>query len=85
MTVIMRRFLADFDELRNSRASQAFDKVMNVQRPIPTRANGSMSYVASWTELSPTQAGLAAALRRAFEMPADEGARKFDELLSQLN
>ena len=44
-----------------------------------------MSYIASWTELSPTQAGLAAALRRAFEMPADEGARKFDELLSQLN
>jgi len=44
-----------------------------------------MSYIASWTELPPTQAGLAAALRRAFEMPADECERKFDELLSQLS
>ena len=77
----MRRFLADFDELRNYRATQAFDKVMNVQRPIATRANGSMSYIASWTELPPTQAGLAAALRRAFETPADESERKFEELL----
>ena len=43
-----------------------------------------MSY-ASWTDLSPSHAGLAAALRRAFEMPADETARKFDELLRKLN
>jgi hypothetical protein len=76
--------LAEFDELRNSRATRAFDKVMNVERPIATRTNGSMSTIASWTELPPTQAGLAAALRRAFEMPVDETARKFDELLSQL-
>jgi hypothetical protein len=44
-----------------------------------------MKHVASWTDLSPCQAGLAAALRRAFAMPADENARKFDELLRQLN
>jgi len=44
-----------------------------------------MSYIASWTELPPTQAGLAAALRRAFETPADENGHKFNELLSQLN
>ena len=44
-----------------------------------------MERVASWTDLPPCQAGLAAALRRAFAMPADENARKFDELLSQLN
>ena len=43
-----------------------------------------MSYIASWTELPPTQAGLSAALRRAYEIPAEENARKFDELLSQL-
>lgn len=40
-----------------------------------------MSYLASWTDLPPSQAGLAAALRRAFEMPDDETSRKFDELL----
>jgi len=39
----------------------------------------------SWIELSPCQAGLAAALRRAFEMPDDETARRFDELLRQLH
>jgi hypothetical protein len=44
-----------------------------------------MSYMASWTDLPPTQAGLAAALRRAFKMPADESARAFDELLRQIH
>lgn len=43
-----------------------------------------MSYIASWTDLPPSQAGLAAALRRAFETPADETARKFEELLRRL-
>ena len=43
-----------------------------------------MTHAASWTELPPCQAGLAAALRRAFAMPADETARKFDELLHRL-
>jgi hypothetical protein len=80
----MRRFLADFDESRNRQATQAFDRVMNVERPVATGTNGSMSYLASWTDLPPAQAGLAAALRRAFEMPADETARKFDELLRRL-
>lgn len=44
-----------------------------------------MSRHASWTELPPSQAGLAAALRRAFGLPADETSRKFEELLQQLN
>ena len=35
-----------------------------------------------WNDLPPTQAGLAAALRRAFDLPADE--RQFDELLNKL-
>ncbi|MCL6739597.1 hypothetical protein LZ518_00370 [Sphingomonas sp. RB56-2] len=57
---------------------------MNVERPIATRANGSKSYSAIWTEMTPTQAALAAALRRVFEPEADETARKFEELLAKL-
>jgi hypothetical protein len=44
-----------------------------------------MSYMPSSTDFSPAQAGLAAALRRAFEMPRDETALKFEELLKKLN
>jgi hypothetical protein len=43
-----------------------------------------MSYVPSWTDFSPTQAGLAAALKRAFEVPADETQRRFEELVRNL-
>jgi len=66
-------------------AVQAFDTLMNVARPFPTRMNGSMTRATSWTELSHCQAGLAAALRRAFEMPSDETDRKFEELLHRLS
>jgi hypothetical protein len=58
---------------------------MKFERPQVSRTAVAMKRVASWTDLSPCQAGLAAALRRAFAMPADENARKFDELLRQLN
>jgi len=58
--------------------------MMNVERPIATTTTGSLSYHISWTDLSPSQAGFAAALRRAFETPADETERKFEELLSRL-
>jgi hypothetical protein len=58
---------------------------MNFERPIAARTNGSMRYVASWTDLPPSQAGLAAALRRAFEVPADETQRRFEELLRSLS
>lgn len=43
-----------------------------------------MKHMPLWSDLPPTQAGLAAALRRAFQMPADGNARKFEELLQQL-
>ena len=75
----------EFDESRNHRTIQALDKVMNVERPIETRANGSMSSNAVWTDMTPTQAGLSAALRRVFLPECDEISRKFDELLAQLN
>jgi hypothetical protein len=44
-----------------------------------------MTRLSNWTELPPCQAGLSAALRRAYAMPDDENARKFDDLLRQLN
>lgn len=44
-----------------------------------------MSYMTNWTDFTPTQAGLAAALRRAFTTPEDGNARKFEELLSKLS
>jgi hypothetical protein len=81
----MRQSLADSDELRNRLAVQAFNILMNFERPLQSRTNGSMARATSWTELPPCQAGLAAALRRAFAMPADETARKFDELLHRLS
>jgi hypothetical protein len=58
--------------------------MMKVECPIATRTHGSMSYVADRTDLPPSQAGLAVALRCAFEMPGAESARKLEELLRRL-
>jgi hypothetical protein len=44
-----------------------------------------MSYIASSNDLPPSQDGLAAALRRAFEVPADDTQRRFEELLRSLS
>jgi hypothetical protein len=43
-----------------------------------------MKRVVTWSDLPSTQAGLSAALRRAFKMPADERPCEFDELLSRI-
>jgi len=43
-----------------------------------------MRRVTSLIDLPPSQAGLAAALRRAFRVPADETERQFSELLGKL-
>jgi hypothetical protein len=77
--------LAEIDELRNRLAIQAFDMAMNDARPISSRTNRSTTCFSSWTEASPSHAGLAAALRRAFAPPEDEAARQFEELIRQLN
>lgn len=37
-----------------------------------------------WIDLSPAQAGLAAALQRAFHLPTDETERPFADLLRKL-
>ena len=43
-----------------------------------------MKRVAAWIDLPPAQAGLAAALQRAFHLPADETERQFGDLLRKL-
>ena len=40
---------------------------------------------ATWSDLPPAQAGLAAALRRAFDVPADQTERQFADLLQKLS
>ena len=49
-----------------------------------SRTEGSIRQNISWRDLPPTQAGLAAALRRAYELPADETERQFEQLLQKL-
>lgn len=65
-------------------ASQAFDMAMNVEQSFLSRTEGTMKRVASWTDLPPAHAGLAAALQKAFHLPADETERQFAELLQKL-
>jgi hypothetical protein len=77
--------LADFDELRNCEATQAFVLSMLVEDRPNRGADVTMKRVAGWCDPSPTQVGLSAALRRAFAMPADDTVRQFDELLRQLS
>ena len=48
------------------------------------RTEGSIRRSVTWSDLPPTQAGLAAALRRAYALPADETEEKFAELLRRL-
>jgi hypothetical protein len=81
----MRQSLADFDESRNRFASQAFVEAMDIEESFLSRAEGTMRRSPGWIDLPPTQAGLAAALRRAFDLPADETERQFADLLSQLS
>jgi hypothetical protein len=57
---------------------------MNFERPFSERAEHAVKRVVTWSELPSTQAGLSAALRRAFQMPADERSCEFSELLSKL-
>ncbi len=76
--------LADFEELRNKFSSQAFYIAMNFKRPLGARTEDAMKRLISWSELPPAQAGLSAALRRAYAMPRDDRTREFEDLLSKL-
>lgn len=57
---------------------------MKNNRPMEARTKDQVSNRVHLDVLPPVQAGLSAALRRAFKAPADENARQFDELLKQL-
>jgi len=53
-------------------------------RPIETGTKNPASTRLSFDVLPPAQAGLSAALRRAYAVPADSGSCPFDELIKQL-
>jgi hypothetical protein len=76
--------LAEFDGLRNQLLLQAFYKVMNFERPLCSRTEDAMKRMVSWADLPPVQAGVSAALRRAFAAPADDHSREFEQLLRAL-
>jgi hypothetical protein len=57
---------------------------MDIERSFMLRTDGAIRQSISWRDLHPTQAGLAAALRRAYAMPADDTERRFEELLRKL-
>jgi hypothetical protein len=75
---------AEIDELRNRAAFQAFEQAMDIERSFMLRTEGAIRNSIGWRDLPPSQAGLAAALRRAFALPADESARQFESLLQKL-
>lgn len=49
------------------------------------RTEGALQHSVSWRDMSPIQAGLAAALRRAFALPAKECELQFEDLLRKLD
>lgn len=57
---------------------------MDIERSFMERTEGSIRQNISWRDLPPAQAGLAAALRRAYTLPADETERQFEQLLQKL-
>lgn len=56
---------------------------MNIERSYLAKAEG-MRRASTLIDLPPARAGLAAALRRAFDLPADESERQFADLLGKL-
>jgi len=58
---------------------------MDIERSFMSRTEGLIRQSISWRDLPPTQAGLAAALRRAYSLPADESERQFEQLLEKLD
>jgi hypothetical protein len=58
--------------------------MMNFDRSVNARTEDGGQRVARWTDLPPTQAGLSAALRRAFAPPRDDHSCEFEELLRKL-
>jgi hypothetical protein len=57
---------------------------MDIEQSFLSGTEAGMRRVSSWSDPSPAQAGLAAALRRAFDLPADQSERQFADLLRKL-
>ena len=57
---------------------------MDFERPPMSRTEGAMRHLPIWNDLPPAQAGVAAALRRAFVPPCDEPELQLQELLQKL-
>lgn len=57
---------------------------MDFEQSFLSRTEGAIRRVTNWSDLPPAQVGLAAALRRAFEVPANENEQLFDDLIRQL-
>jgi hypothetical protein len=57
---------------------------MDFERSPMSRTEGTMRHTPIWNDLPPAQAGVAAALRRAFAPPCDETERQLQELLEKL-
>ena len=57
---------------------------MDIERSFMSRTEGAIRESISWRDLPPTQAGLAAALRRAYSLPAEDNGRQFEALLQKL-
>jgi hypothetical protein len=70
--------------MRNRAVFQAFGIMMDSDGSFVSRTDEAVRRAPAWSELPPTQAGVAAALRRAFILPADETERQFEELLRKL-
>jgi hypothetical protein len=58
--------------------------VMDIERHVISRPEGRMYRSSYWSDISPAQAGVAAALRRAFALPEDETERQFEALLEKI-
>lgn len=57
---------------------------MDIERHFMSRPEGRVNHSIAWSDLPPVQAGLAAALRRAFVLPPDESEQQFEELLRKI-
>ena len=56
-----------------------------MERPPLVRTEAAAMRMVMLHDLPPVQAGLSAALRRAFEVPHDECERQLEELLRELS
>jgi len=80
----MLQFLAEFDGQGNQLLRHAFVISMNIERPHTSGSEDKSKRIPSLIDLPPSQAALAATLRRAFA-PVESSGCGFDELLRKLD